>query len=341
MRRVLDIRLPERLAGRVPRWLTQALVGIAAAIAFLTLRAALEPLTGDAAPYALSFLAVVLACLVGGWRSGLLALAVGQTLTWYLLVPPFGSLGLKEATAVNSFLLATISQVLILLVIALYQHETEGAKADREERIDFLGHALREIDHRTHNNFQTVMSLLLLQARQAGDPAVRAALEEAGDRVKAVSLVYRKLALSSEGLEAVRLQDHLQELCDQIGGGLLPASIELQTRFEPVTVSYEDAVCLGIIVNELVTNALKHAFPDGRGTIRVSAAAEAGRVIVEVADDGRGTSRSPGRSGLGSRLIAVFVRRLEARHEAPPVPRGTLHRIVMPLSADMVSQASA
>jgi K+-sensing histidine kinase KdpD len=166
MRRRLRIRLPERLAGRVPLWLTQIVVGIGAALAFLALRAALAPLTGDAAPYALSFLAVVLACLVGGWGSGLLALALGQILTGYLLVPPIGSFGPKEAAAGYSFLLATVSQILILIVIALYQREAAATEAERERRIDFLGHALREIDHRTQNNFETVISLLLLQSRQ-------------------------------------------------------------------------------------------------------------------------------------------------------------------------------
>jgi K+-sensing histidine kinase KdpD len=221
------------------RLLTHAIVGAATALAFLLLRAALEPLTGDAAPYALSFLAVVLACLVAGWRSGLLALVLGQSLTWYLLVPPFGTVGLKEPAAGFSFLLATLSQALILLVISVYQREADAAEAERESRIDFLGHALREIDHRTSNNFQTITSLLLLQARQAGDPAVRAALRDAADRLKAVSLAYQKLAYSSDGLQTVRLNDHLQELCDQLRNAILPDTVLLQTRLDPVAVLYE------------------------------------------------------------------------------------------------------
>ena len=331
MRRLLNIRLPERLARRLPRWVTQLFVGIAAALAFLALRIALVPLTGDAAPYALSFLAVVLATLVGGWRAGLLALSLSQFLIWYM-VPPAVMFG-PEAAFGNASLVATCAQTIVLAVIAFYQREVEATENEREERIDFLGNALREIDHRTHNNFQTVMSLLTLQARQAPDPPVRAALKEAVARVKAVSLAYQKLALSSEGLESVRLQDHLQELCDQLAEGILPDTVTLQTDLDPVTLPYEEAVCIGIIVNELVTNALKHAFPEDRGEIRVSAAASEGQVIVEVADDGRGMPNSPHRSGLGSRLIEVFVKRLEARHETPPVPRGTAHRISVPLRA--------
>ena len=76
MRRLVDIRLPERLARRVPAGLTEVVVGVGAALMFLALRLLLEPLTGDVAPYALAFLAVVVASLVAGWRSALIALVV-------------------------------------------------------------------------------------------------------------------------------------------------------------------------------------------------------------------------------------------------------------------------
>lgn len=330
MRRLLDIRLPERLARRVPAGLTQAATGIGAALGFLALRMLLEPLTGDIAPYALSFLAVVVASLLAGWRSGVLALVLGQLLTWSLLVPPVGTFVAKDAPATWAFVLATGSQAFILLILSLYQREVAAARSDRENRIDFLSHALREIDHRTQNNFQTVLSLLLLQARQAREPAVRDALNEAADRVKAVSLAYGKLALSGEGLQSVRLQDHLQELCDRLASGLVPPTIRMATDFRPVTVDYEEAICHGIIVNELVTNAVKHAFAAGGGTIRVSAGLADGHVRVEVADDGRGIPEAGVQNGLGTRLIEVFARRLGARLDTVSDARGTAHRILAP-----------
>ena len=334
MRRLVDIRLPERLQDRVPAWLTQALVGVAAALAFLALRVGLQPLTGDIAPYALSFLAVVFASLVAGWPSGLIALGAGQILTWYLLVPPVGSFAPKAAAELYSFLLATGSQLFILLIVALYQREARAAQAERESRIDFLSHALREIDHRTHNNFQTVLGLLVLQMRQTGDPAVRAALTEAAARVKAVSQAYGKLALSGEGLQSVRLQDHLQELCDQLASGLVPPTIALHTDLSPVTLPYEEAICHGIIVNELVTNAIKHGFPEGGGgTIRVSAGLVDSNLLVEVADDGRGIPKDAAGRGLGSRLVDAFVRRLGATHQTVSAGQGTTHRILTPLRA--------
>jgi two-component sensor histidine kinase len=334
VRRLVDIRLPERLARRVPAGLTEVVVGVGAALMFLALRLLLEPLTGDVAPYALAFLAVVVASLVAGWRSALIALVVGQLLTWYLLVPPAGSFAPKQAAATWGFLLATASQTFILLILTLYQREVAAARAERESRIEFLDHALREIDHRTQNNFQTVLGLLLLQLRQSAEPEVRAALTEAAARVKAVALAYGKLALSGEGLQAVRLQDHLQELCDQLAGGLVPAAVALHTELSPVTLPYEEAICHGIIVNELVTNAVKHAFPEGRGgAIRVRASVADECVVVEVADDGCGTAGVGQRRGLGTRLVEAFVRRLGATHETRSDANGTAHRIVAPLPA--------
>lgn len=336
VRRLVNIRLPERLAGRVPAGVTQLLAGAGTALGFLGLRMLLAPLTGDVAPYALSFLAVVVASLFAGWRAGLVALLLGQLMTWLLLVPPAGSIALGDTAALWGFLLASAAQAFILLILALYQREVAAARAERESRIDFLGHALREIDHRTQNNFQTVLGLLLLQLRQASEPEVRAALTEAAARVKAVALAYGKLALSGEGLEAVRLQDHLQELCDQLAGGVVPDEVELHTELSPVTLPYEEAICHGIIVNELVTNAVKHAFPDRRaGAIRVSAGIADGKVVVEVTDNGCGIAGHGERRGLGTRLVEAFVRRLGAAHELKSDGQGTAHRIVAPLPAGL------
>jgi two-component sensor histidine kinase len=95
-------------------------------------------------------------------------------------------------------------------------------------------------------------------------------------------------------------------------------------------VPHESAVALGIIVNELVTNACKHAFPGGTGTIRVCTRKEGEMARVEVADDGRGMS-DDGKRGLGTRLVAAFVQRLNARSEIASSPAGTVHAVLVPL----------
>jgi two-component system, sensor histidine kinase PdtaS len=330
VKRILTSRLPERLSGALPPLATEFAIGILAPVLFLALRLLLHPLTGSAAPFALSFLAVVLAALVAGWRAGVLALVLGQLLTWFFIVEPRLAFGPLSDEAFYSLLMASISEAVILLIIALYQREVARQRERRRRRIHFLAQALREIDHRTQNNFQTVLSLIHLQSSRSANPDVKAALQEASDRVKALSLVYEKLALSSEGLASIRLHDHLAELTEQIGRGMVGDGISLRTAFVPATVGAEQAVCIGIIANELITNALKHAFADGGGTIHVSTELVDSALVLRVADDGNGMPAKPPRKGLGTRLVDTFVRQLGARHELGSSKAGTEHRIVVP-----------
>jgi two-component sensor histidine kinase/type III secretory pathway component EscS len=329
--RLVTIDLPRRLSRQLPKAATEILVGVAAAGLLVSLRIAATPVPERSAPFALGFLAVVLATLVAGWRTGLVALVTGQALIWYFILPAHRSFVLDDAEGAYGLALATATQLVIIFALGLYQREIRRGEVERRRRINFLGHALREMDHRTKNNFQIVTSMLVLQGNRSASPEVKAALDEAAERLKAVSAVYAALTPSSEGLAAVRLQDHLEEVCRQLRRGVLSDEISLSTELEPLVVPHETAISLGIVVNELVTNACKHAFPDGRGRIIVRARREGATARVEVADDGRGLPEPRARGGLGTRLISAFVQRLKGRSEISSSPAGTLHTVLVPL----------
>ena len=324
-----------RLARLLPRWLSETLFAVVITALFVGLRILAAPLLGDLAPFSLAILAMVLSALIGGWRSGALSLVLGLLLVWYFVVPPYGSFTIPSAAHFSSLALTALSEAVILTALGLYQHEVRAGEIERVRRINFLGHALREMDHRTKNNFQIVTSLLTLQAGRSRNPEVQGALTEAAERLKAVAAVYAALATSSQGLATVRLQDQLQEICDQIRRGILPDGIALETELEPMLVPHETAIAVGIVVNELVTNACKHAFGDGGGTIRVRAVRDGDSAArIEVADDGRGFSpATPGaRKGLGTRLVAAFVSRAGGTSEVRSSSEGTVHLIRVPLN---------
>lgn len=307
-------------------------MGVGITILFGGLRVVADPFLGDVAPFALAIIALVLASLIGGWRSGFVSLVLGVLLIWYLVLPPRSSFAIESSATALTLGMGALSEAVILLALALYQREVRRGEVERGRRINFLGNALREMDHRTKNNFQIVTSLLTLQANRSASPEVQEALSEAAERLKAISAVYDALAPSHQGLASVRLQDQLEEMCAQIRRGILPEGITLATEIEPMLVPHETAVAIGIVVNELITNACKHAFAHGGGGIAVRTRREGAEALIEVADNGRGLP-SGAKGGLGTRLVAAFVQRLHGKSEVQSSPEGTIHQIRVPLGA--------
>ena len=150
---------------------------------------------------------------------------------------------------------------------------------------------LKEVHHRVKNNLQIISSLLSLQADAATDPGAVAALEESGGRVRSMALVHEKL-YQSHDLSRIDLGDYLGEVAanlvrsfDRTGD-----TITLEVDAAPLIIDADKAVSCGLIANELISNALKHAFPDGRrGTIRIELTEDAGgEATFTVHDDGVG-----------------------------------------------------
>jgi two-component sensor histidine kinase len=333
IKRILRSRLPERLTGKLPPLVVEVAVGLGLTLLLVLVRLVFVPWTGEAAPFALVFVAVVGAALLAGWRSGILALVAGQMLIWVFVMEPRGSFGAKESIHIGALALATLAQLLILAIVTLYQREVERAWSRRESQMGLLEKALKEIDHRTSNNYQTVLAIVLAQAKSAKDEPVKDALQQVADRIRAIASASRKLAIASEGLEQVRIGEHLQDLCDEIERGLARPGIRIECGFDDLVLDADEAVCVSILVNELVTNALKHAFPDERGgTIKVALAGRSDGLELKVADDGIGM-KAAGRArggGLGTRLVETFARQLKARHELVSDLSGTRHRIRIP-----------
>lgn len=338
MKRILRSRLPERWADRVPPLLVETTVGVGVAALMTLVRIPFLPVIGDRAPFALVYVAMVGATVLAGWRSGLLTLVLGQLLAWYVIVDP-ANYAARSTQYVESFFISTLSQLFILVIVVLYQREVDRAWSRREEQVDLLHQALAEIDHRTNNNYQTVLALILAQAKRADTP-VKEALQHVADRIKAIALASQQLAISSESLGEVRVTQHLSELCSQLRQGLSRPGVNVECQFDDVRISADEAIAMSILVNELMTNALKHAFPDDRtGEIRVSLRRATGGLLLEISDDGIGMKRDARTrgTGLGSRLVETFTKQLNARHEVETGDGGTSHRIHCPATPSAAS----
>lgn len=217
-----------------------------------------------------------------------------------------------------------------LLAMAVVEDIDEGHKAQIalrqakqdlevvvEERTAALAQRdllLREVYHRVKNNLQIVDSLLLMQARRLTDLPAKAALENLRARVYALGLVHHQL-MGSKDLETFDIAPFLEELSRHLLEGAGEAEVSLSVKAAPLKVGLDFAIPLGLLVTELVTNSMKHAFSGGPGAIEVSLAEpEAGQVELRVADDGKGydpqASRDAGPS-LGASIVSGLVQQLK------------------------------
>ncbi|WP_293898676.1 sensor histidine kinase [Phenylobacterium sp.] len=175
--------------------------------------------------------------------------------------------------------------------------ERKAAEARQAELFD-------ELNHRVKNNLSVVSAILELQARSS-PPGVRAQLSKAVDRIRTIadlhSMLYRQ-----NSRDRVDLQPYLEGLCARLGESLFEEGrTRVAVSCAAVAAPVRDAVSLGLIVNELVTNAAKHAFAGGRGgQVTVTLSAEGARLRLAVADDGPGQAGGGTRDGgLGLRMV--------------------------------------
>lgn len=196
-----------------------------------------------------------------------------------------------------------------------------------EQALEAQTMLLHEVDHRVKNNLQLVSSLILMQGREIADPAIRESLRSMQERIEALGTVHHLLYQADD----VR-QLSVADLVRDITSGLIASSgrkdVTTDLDLDDLAVRSEQATPIALIVNELVTNALKHAFPDGRpGRISVRAKENADGYAVEVADDGVGMGKTRRSSAFGTKLTDALARQLHSRIEWSPGNPGTVARI--------------
>jgi two-component sensor histidine kinase len=176
---------------------------------------------------------------------------------------------------------------------------------------------LREVHHRIKNNMGVIQSLLNLQASSVQEPKAAAALEDAANRVQSMTLLYDKLYQSAT-FDAVSIRDYLSTLVDEIVGTFPGgASVRVEKNIEDFPLDVRRLQPLGIIVNELLTNIMKHAFV-GRdaGSIEVSVSTQGEKVSIVVRDDGVGLPESidfESASGFGLMLVQNLAAQIGGR----------------------------
>jgi two-component sensor histidine kinase len=215
------------------------------------------------------------------------------------------------------------------------REEAERALRESRDRLELLlaqkTALLQEVNHRVANSLQLISSLISIQAARIADPGARDALQLARERVQAVMLVHRRLYTSDE-VGLVEIDKYLLAMGEELQASVLAADHRIVINAQPLSITPDKAVSVGVIVNELITNALKYAFPSGRnGTIRVTLTRPSEtEVVLVVADDGVGhpvETDAPKGTGLGTLIMNAMAKTLNGAVERLPSEIGS--RVVL------------
>ncbi len=210
------------------------------------------------------------------------------------------------------------------------KREAEAELREANERLEML---VREVHHRVSNSLQMVQSFVAMQANQTEETAAKDALAATQNRIKAIGKVHQNLYTRGD-LSTIDLDAYLGTLVAELQQNMSETDdcVELVYTSDPVEVSPDDAVNVGVVVNELVSNAAKYAFGEGgKGRVEVVLSRLDEGYSVTVSDDGGGMSseKSPEGTGLGMRIISAITRSLGTEIEQLDCAKGTCHRFVV------------
>lgn len=328
--RIGELDLCERLAPTVPVWVTQVSVGTLSAGAAGLVRMVLDLGAPRAALFALVYPAVIVATLFARWGAGVVSAVITILYTWYFLLPIRNSFSFADRAGAPAVAIVGFTAALSILIAEIFRRAAHKATIERDREIADRDLFLAEVDHRMKNNFAIVAGLLDLQKRRAAEPATAEALAIAQMRVDSIARAHRHLYRGTGQPGTVEMRDYLCDLCTALSEALfLRGGITLSCDADAAAVPRDRAVSIGLVVNELVTNAAKHAFPGrdlGSITVTFRNRTEGGWSLV-VSDDGVGlpdTEPAAGPdNGLGSRLIEAFARQAGGRVSADTDRTGT------------------
>lgn len=261
---------------------------------------------GPGYPFLVFIPSVFLSSVLFDRGSGFLATALSALLATYFFIEPYGSLIPPLIQLPPLVMYVLICCGIAALSEALRRAMERAQKAERDKGI-----LLEELAHRTKNNLHIIASVLALQARSIDDPKVQNLFNDAVNRVRVIANAHSRLQ-TSEDKGTVNMRQYLEDLCDDLGNSLRDVRpVAVRVNAESIEIGTEKAVLIGLIVNELVTNAFKYAFPDGRdGSVTVILSRQRpGEVDLIVEDNGIGCPDLH-TEGLGSRLVRLLVQQI-------------------------------
>jgi two-component sensor histidine kinase/ligand-binding sensor protein len=254
---------------------------------------------------------------------GSLLLALGQA----VLGQRHSSI-LKRKLFVSDTELQSVNQELQAANAQLELKVAELSKSNGEKSV-----LLQEVHHRVNNNLQVIASLLRMQAESFGDNQLAEALRTSQHRIESMALIHAQLYDATD-LRHVDFAEYCERLAENLlmSYGVDRDRIALSVKMGGVTLSVDQAIPAGLILGELITNAIKYAFPDGRrGSIRLEGGHDQKRVSLALIDDGVGFDQARHGTSRGLNIVSILCKQLRATSEQTRGP-GVVFRMTFPTS---------
>jgi two-component sensor histidine kinase len=312
-----------------------AVTAVAVLVAYLVQIPLEHQVPGE--PFLLFSLVVISATLAFGSQAGFIAVGLSTLLSFpfYEQHASFSLVHARDLISIELYAILGAGCVFAFsrlgkTLMALSETNETLARLDKNKSL-----LLRETAHGVANNFATVAALLSMRSNSVDDIEARRSLDEAVEQVKVMARVHRRLRARDQDV-SLDSAAYIRELCGDLEEMAHGRPIVIECETDSLPMCMHQAVLLGLILNELVTNAAKHAFPDGRaGRIRVRLEALDNRLRLSVEDDGVGVDR-PSRigadSGQGQALVLGLAHELEGNLEVQSTTSGSSFRLTFPRS---------
>ena len=211
------------------------------------------------------------------------------------------------------------------LVVSLGEQEREARARLAEKEL-----LVREVHHRVKNNMQMIQSMIQLNLQKDHtDPSEL--MEELNERIYSMALIHEQMYKAGDPGK-FSIEDYLNELISNIHGVSSFSGITIHSEIDPIPLEHDEVIPCGIIINEILTNCFKYAFPDsGTGNIWVSFLREGDKKLLEIRDDGAGFDPQKERQSFGLQLIEILAQQLKGEISIQTGPQGTRFTLVFPL----------
>jgi two-component sensor histidine kinase len=322
--RFVKIDLVDRLAPYLPTPAAQALIGLVCAALAMMARGAVDIVYASAGPFALTLPFVLFATLFGRWGAGMGMMCFSALYAWYYVLPIQHSFAFEDPADGPRVVVNVLSGFLIVALAEYFRRVVRATLLERDAIAEERRLLLAELDHRVKNNFAMVGSMVRIEMRSANEAAT-ASLKAIHSRIESIARAHEALYRGNGSVGEVPMRPYLTNLCRSLNSAYFQGGHAVSVDVSDVSLPRDDAVGIGLLINELCINAAKHAFPNrSDGHIRVELLASESTLVISVSDDGVGMSDEPAREGShGQGLISALAAQVGGSLERVPVENGT------------------